>query len=98
MICSRDRTFIPDQWQVQQWGKLFYRTEPDHLVFYSPMLDKSDFEGLPGKVLPKNLGYAEALRQALAYISEKESRPLETFSISYIADGPYVIPFDKEAK
>lgn len=98
MICSGDWTFIPDQWQVQQWGKLFYRTEPDHLVFYSPMLDKDDFEGLPGHVLPKQLGYEKALRAALAYISEKEQRPVDAMTVSYIADGPYVIPFDKEAK
>lgn len=97
-ICSDDWTFIPDQWQVQQWGKLFYRTEPDHLVFYSPMLDKQDFEGLPGHVLDKKLGYAQALKEALAYISGRENRPIEEFTISYIADGPYVIPFDKEAK
>ena len=98
MICSEDWTFIPDQWQVQQWGKLFYRTEPDHLFFYSPMLDKRDFEGLPGHVLPKELGYAQALTDALGEISRRENRPLDGFTISYIADGPYVVPFDKEAK
>ncbi len=98
MICSPGWTFIPDQWQVQQWGKLFERTAPDHLVFYAPALDTTIFEGLPGHVLPKELGYANALREALAYIAAKENRPVEAMSISYIADGPYAVPFDKEEK
>ena len=98
MICSPDWTFIPDQWQVQQWGKLFERTAPDHLIFYAPRLDTGDFEGLPGHVLPKELGYTAALREALSYICERESRSLDAMRISYIADGPYAVPFDKEEK
>ena len=98
MICSPDWTFIPDQWQVQQWGKLFERTAPDHLIFYAPRLDTGDCEGLPGHVLPKELGYAAALREALSYICERESRSLDAMRISYIADGPYAVPFDKEEK
>ena len=98
LICSPDWTFLPDQWQVQQWGKLFARTTPDHLVFYAPDLDTGDFEGLPGHVLPKGLGYAAALQEALAYIAARENRPIETMTISYIADGPYAVPFDKEEK
>ena len=98
LICSPDWTFLPDQWQVQQWGKLFARTTPDHLVFYAPELDTGDFEGLPGHVLPKGLGYAAALQEALAYIAARENRPIETMTISFIADGPYAVPFDKEEK
>lgn len=96
MICSPDWTFIPDQWQVQQWGKLFARTDPDRLIFYAPALDATDFEGLPGHVLPKGLGYARALREALAYISAKENAPIDSMTVSYIADGPYAVPYDKE--
>lgn len=96
IICSPDWTFIPDQWQVQQWGKLFEKTAPDHLVFYAPTLDTTDFEGLPGHVLPKGLGYADALKEALVYVSAKENKPLEGMTVSYIADGPYAVPFDKE--
>ncbi len=98
MICSPDWTFIPDQWQVQQWGKLFERTAPDHLVFYAPQLDRDVFEGLPGHVLPRELGYAEALREAFAYISAKENRALDAMTVSYIADGPYAVPFHEEEK
>ena len=98
MICSPDWTFIPDQWQVQQWGKLFERTAPDHLVFYAPALDTTVFEGLPGHVLPRELGYADALREALAYISVKENKPLGKMTVSYIADGPYAVPFHKEER
>lgn len=98
MICSPDWTFIPEQWQVQQWGKVFERTAPDHLIFYAPTLDKTVFEGLPGHVLPKGLGYAAALREALAYISAKEKRSPDLMMVSYIADGPYAVPFDTGGK
>ena len=95
MICSKDWTFIPDQWQVQQWGKLFAKTEPDHLIFYAPALDKEVFEGLPGHVLPRELGYACALKEALAYIEAKEHKAIDEMTVSYVADGPYAVPFDK---
>ena len=49
-------------------------------------------------MLPKELGYADALREALSYICERESRTLGAMRISYIADGPYAVPFDKEEK
>lgn len=92
-ITSPGWTFIPDQWQVQQWGKLFEKTPQDRLFFYSPMLDKRDFEGLPGTVLPKESGYNGALQEVLRLISEKEGKPLHDLSIAYIADGPYAVPF-----
>lgn len=98
MICSPDWTFIPEQWQVQQWGKVFERIAPDHLIFYASTLDTTVFEGLPGHVLPKGLGYAAALREAFAYISTKEKKALNSMTVSYIADGPYAVPFDKRDK
>ena len=67
-------------------------------MFYAPALDTTVFEGLPGHVLPRELGYADALREALAYISTKENKPLEQMTVSYIADGPYAVPFVKEDK
>lgn len=94
-ITSPGWTFIPDQWQVQQWGKLFEKTDMDRLYFYSPMLDKRDFEGLPGNVLSKDLSYNEALRAALEDIASREGRPVEELSVAYIADGPYAVPFAK---
>lgn len=95
LICSKDWTFIPDQWQVQQWGKLFQKTDMDKLYFFSPQLDKTVFDGLPGNILDSKTGYANAVKESLSEICKRENKKIEDFSITYISDGPYVVPFSK---
>jgi len=102
-ITSPDWTFIPDQWQVQQWAKVFERIPQDHLLFYSPSLDEIWWPGVPGVNLRKALPVEEqtqpspaclrlAVERALEQISTRTGRSLDELRISWINDGPYVIP------
>ncbi len=102
-ICSPDWTFIPDQWQVQQWAKVFERIPMDHMIFYSPKLDKIWWPGLPGvngeMFLPESERsapgadcFAKVVDAALAYIERQEGKPLDSLQVTYVSEGPYVIP------
>ncbi len=93
-------TFIPEQWQVQMWCKVFERISPDHLLFYSPTMDRYWYPLIPGvdgnTLIPKNTTKEELFRtfvtNSLLSISERENSPIEDFDITWIADGPYVVP------
>ena len=92
---SPDWTFVPEQWQVQQWGKLFSRIPQEHLLCYSPSLSHRDWQNLPGREICPVPDAPEcfqvALNLALKTIEQETGRSLDTFSIAYMADGPYAV-------
>ncbi len=93
LITSKDWTFLPEQWQVQQWAKVFSLTDEDHMYFYAPQLDDSDFVLLPGINLGSMdgvTGYQQAIDSAIEDIRKREGS--KNPSICYLADGPYAIP------
>lgn len=107
-IGSPDWTFLPEQWQVQMWAKVFDRIDQDHMLFYSPSLDELWWPGLPGingkRFLSpedqKNPGsdcFTKMVTGAIAYIEEETDRRAEDLSIVYISDGPYVIPYTEDS-
>jgi nickel-dependent lactate racemase len=101
MINSKDWTFIPEQWQVQMWTKVFQRIPMEHLILYSPKLDALWWPGLPGldgsTFLSEDLKdspttFKTVVAQALSSIAEREKKDLKSMDITWISDGPYVIP------
>jgi nickel-dependent lactate racemase len=101
LILSPDWAFIPEQWQVQMWAKVYAKIPMDHYIYYSPQLSKTDFERVPGvdgnlfldpaKRYPGDLNTIPAvIEAAVRQITAKsgKSKP----SIAYLADGPYGIP------
>ena len=107
-IGSPDWTFLPEQWQVQMWAKVFDRIEQDHMLLYSPSLDEIWWPGLPGvngkHFLPeadqKNPGsdcFTKMVQGAIKHIEEQTKKNAEDLSIVYISDGPYVIPYTEES-
>lgn len=103
LIQSADWTFIPEQWQVQQWAKVFRRIPHDHLIFYSPTLEEFWFPGLPGidgrrflredeRAAPGPGCFAAAVAGAIAHIEEMTGKSRNELSIVWIEDGPYVLP------
>jgi len=48
-IASPNWIFIPEQWQVQMWGKVFAKIPPENFIYYSPQLLVKDYEILPGE-------------------------------------------------
>ena len=107
-IGSPDWTFLPEQWQVQMWAKVFDRIEQDHMILYSPSLDDIWWPGLPGingkQFLPKadqeNPGsdsFTKMISGAIAHIEKETKKKAEDLSIVYISDGPYVIPYTEDS-
>lgn len=100
-ITGKGWTFLPEQWQVQQWAKVFRRIPMDHLYFYSPRITGDLYRGLPGIDATRFVQgkgadcFAEAVSGSLADIARREGRPLQT---AYIVDGPYVIPHADDIK
>ena len=107
-ISSPDWTFLPEQWQVQMWAKVFDRIEQNHMLLYSPFLDELWWPGLPGingkRFLPeadqKNPGpdcFTKMVKGAIQYIEEQTKKKAEELSVVYVSDGPYVIPYTEDS-
>ncbi|MBA7550105.1 hypothetical protein ES705_42611 [subsurface metagenome] len=104
LILSPDWTFIPDQWQVQMWCRLFSKIPPENFIYYSPRLSFNDYKIIPGVdgniFLPRSERYkgnfknaAQVIEKALeAAICELKSAAQEKPRIAYLADGPYGVP------
>ena len=104
LILSPDWTFIPEQWQVQMWARVFDRIPQEHLVYYSPQLTQRDYAFVPGVAGNRYLA-PERVNSATAadipqVISAAVSEAVQEFrakhntepTIAYLADGPYGIP------
>lgn len=107
-IGSPDWTFLPEQWQVQMWAKVFDRIEPDHMILYSPSLDEIWWPALPGingkrflsEADQNNPGpdcFAKMVAGTIQYIEKETRKKAEDLSIVYISDGPYVIPYTEDS-
>jgi hypothetical protein len=100
LLFSPDWTFIPEQWEVQAWGRALEQLGPEDLVYYSPQLAERDCAILPG--LDGNLLLAEECRyradagnvQRVVNAFLAEARPQgrgRQPRLAFLADGPYGI-------
>jgi nickel-dependent lactate racemase len=48
LLMSPDWQFIPEQWQVQQWAKVFKKIAMEDFIYYAPQLDNRHWRDLPG--------------------------------------------------
>lgn len=104
LILSPDWTFIPDQWQVQMWTRLFSKIPPENFIYYSPRLSFNDYKIIPGVdgnvFLPRSERYkgnfknaAQVIEKAVeAAICELKNAGQEKIRIAYLVDGPYGVP------
>ncbi len=101
LIKSPDWTFLLEQWQVQQWAKVFRKTAQDRFYFYAPQAEESWFDVIPGvnagKLLAPDTSTADsmsdAIKASLEDICRRCGRRIEDMRIIYLSDGPYGIPF-----
>lgn len=108
LIGSPDWEFVPEQWQVQMWARLFNRIPMEHFVYYSPQLKKGDYRFVPGiegnRYLDPRRAYQgelnevpkvleAAVQDALRKIENREQKRI---SVAYLANGPYGIPYSDE--
>ncbi len=104
LILSDTWEFVPDQWEVQMWARLFAKTQAENFVFYAPQLKAEDFNILSGvngnAFLPRERQYRDnldnipfvveqALRKTLA---DLRGQGVTNPRIAFLADGPYGIP------
>jgi len=104
LILSSHWTFIPDQWQVQMWCRLFDKIPQDNFIYYSPRLSFNDYKIIPGVdgnvFLPRTERYndnfkdiAQVIEKAVGVaIYELKSVEQEKIEIAYLTDGPYGVP------
>lgn len=98
-------TFLPDQWQVQMWARLFGKIRMEDLIYFAPQLTAADFEHLPGtdgsryrpEGLMGNAAVAAVVENAVAAVLKKRGATEEDvrtgrFRIAYLAEGPYAVP------
>lgn len=102
LLNSPDWPFVPDQWQVQMWARLFKKIPLDHLIFYAPQLTPADYAQLPGRDGREFLQEADAHLDPAAKMAAVVSRVWswqqrrddiqQPVTAVFLADGPYGIP------
>ena len=109
VLASPDWAFIPDQWQVQMWAKVFRRIAMRDFVYFAPQLGDKDWRDLPGLdgrsflpadryAAPDAHDTASIIEAAMAAFLAKRGFTAEDVAagrcrVAYLADGPYGIPF-----
>lgn len=103
LINSPDWQFIPEQWQVQMWCRLFGKIPMDHLYFFSPQFEKEHYlmcVGVDGSKFAAGDEPVERIASfyqgALEDAAKRLGRSVEDLSICVLEDGPYGIPLKRE--
>ena len=101
LIKSDSWEFVPDQWQVQMWAKLFRVIPQRNFLFYAPQIESRDYGILPGTDgnaflsetgggKPGRTGIERFLETALARTIQKlKGEGRGSPRIAWLADGPY---------
>ncbi|QEN09534.1 DUF2088 domain-containing protein [Oceanispirochaeta crateris] len=103
LLSSPEWTFVPDQWQVQMWSKLFKVIPQDHFIYYAPQISEEDFEILSGQngndYLPEKDRYKKSDSNIPLFyhncldslISKLKAEGRKNIRIAWMSDGPYGI-------
>ena len=101
LILSPKWKFIPDQWQVQMWARLFSKIPQENFIYYSPRISPEDYKIIPGidgnMFLPMDKRYKGTLRDIPQIIEniinkidkEFEKKGKKEVNIAFLNDGPY---------
>lgn len=101
-LLSADWTFVPEQWELQMWGRALRKLgNPERLVYCSPQLTGAAFRGLPGRDGGAGLtGTLTGRDLAEAMVQQSLDRALKAqpqSSVAVLVDGPYGVPKLKNA-
>ena len=102
-ISSSDWAFVPEQWQVQMWAKVFEKLGPEGQLFIcAAQLENSDSSLIPGinvssqtKSLPDEDIAAYTTRITQQTINELLGTSPNS-SVLVLPDGPYAVPVFKK--
>lgn len=101
LLLSPDWTFVPEQWQVQMWAKVFRKIAMENLYYFAPQLPARDYQIIPGvngnKFLPEELRYTGRPETISLFIENAIRSCLEApgaaeLTVAFLADGPYGVP------
>ncbi len=107
LIQSADWTFVPDQWQVQMWARIFHRIPSTNFLYFSPQTSPKDYCRLPcadiGDLLA-GLGGLDSAQQVGAFVEQAVdlacgkslSRTGARPTVAYLPAGPSGIPTKKD--
>ena len=95
-LLAPDWTFVPEQWQLQMWGRALRKLgRPEGLVYCSPQLTGATFTGLPGRDGGRGLVDLVGREWAEAMVQRALDETLTAVpgaSVAVLADGPYGVP------
>jgi nickel-dependent lactate racemase len=103
LIFSPDWTFVPEQWEVQAWARIFERIPESHFVYYSPWMPERDYRVFPGVdgniYLPAKKRWQRDTRGVQAVLDgalaaarkELAGRGVDAPAVAFLSDGPYGI-------
>ncbi|NLU42613.1 MAG: DUF2088 domain-containing protein [Firmicutes bacterium] len=103
LIFSEDWAFIPEQWQVQMWAKVFKKLDMRHFIYAAAGLSADDECVIPGVTAleylrergcdTQSLCSLPEVAQAAIWAAADELRSLKGCepSIAVLKDGPYGI-------
>ncbi|MGE5593135.1 MAG: nickel-dependent lactate racemase [Betaproteobacteria bacterium] len=103
LITSPDWRFVPDQWQVQMWAKVFAKIPMENFTYCAPHITSKDTAILPGRdgnlLLPPERRYSRSLADMARMVELAVNEAVEWYrangtspTIAYLKDGPYGIP------
>jgi len=104
LIKSPEWVFIPEQWQVQMWSKLFAHIPMDNFYYYSPQFTSEHYAvvpGIDGSQFVNSTSITEAAQEfylgALEDVAKRMNKQVEELSVCVLIDGPYGIPVKKRS-
>jgi nickel-dependent lactate racemase len=114
LISAPEWTFLPEQWQVQMWAKVFRRIDMGSFVYFAPQLNDLHWRDLPGidgrRFLPPERLKLPSPEDAAAVVEKAVDDFLKRrgftqadvaegrFRIAFLSDGPYGIPMVQAKK
>lgn len=101
LVSSADWTFVPEQWEVQYWGRVLRKLGPaGRLIYCSPQLSGSLFSAheLPGEDGGAEMTEIEGRAGAEAMVQKAIDRFAPQKSFAILADGPYGVPIIHQGK
>ncbi|MGE5572619.1 MAG: nickel-dependent lactate racemase [Bacteroidota bacterium] len=95
--------FVPDQWEVQMWTKVFAKIPMENFTYCAPHITARDAAILPGKdgnlLLPPERRYSGCLQEAADMVELAVKDAVQSYnaqgttpSIAFLRDGPYGVP------
>ena len=99
LLKSQDWVFLPEQWQVQMWARVFRVIDQNNFYFYAPQIGSSWYDSIPG-IDVRALGsvndscddYNNVLELAIKDIEKRTGKNRKDLTITFLQEGPYEIP------